>query len=102
MRAPATCRDFSYCISISSSGRVHLMVEVSLLTAFIAGIFSISSPCVLPLIPIYLTHIAGVSAGGSDRHARAIVLRNAVAYVLGFSIVFICLLYTSPSPRDRT
>jgi len=67
------------------------MVEVSLLTAFIAGIFSISSPCVLPLIPIYLTHIAGVSAGGSDRHARAIVLRNAVAYVLGFSIVFIAL-----------
>lgn len=67
------------------------MVEVSLLTAFIAGIFSISSPCCLPLVPIYLTHIAGVSAGGSKTHTRAAVMRNAVAYVIGFSLVFVAL-----------
>lgn len=67
------------------------MTEVTLLTAFIAGIFSISSPCVLPLIPIYLTHIAGVSAGQSSARTRVVVLRNATAYVLGFSIVFIAL-----------
>lgn len=67
------------------------MVEVSLLTAFIAGIFSISSPCVLPLVPIYLTHIAGVSVGGSGTHVRAVVLRNAMAYVIGFSLVFVVL-----------
>ena len=67
------------------------MTEVTFLTAFIAGIFSISSPCVLPLIPIYLTHIAGVSAGQSGARARAVVLRNAAAYVLGFSVVFIAL-----------
>lgn len=65
------------------------MVEVTFLTAFIAGIFSISSPCVLPLIPIYLTHIAGVSAGQSGTRARTIVLRNAAAYVIGFSVIFI-------------
>lgn len=67
------------------------MTEVTFLTAFIAGIFSISSPCVLPLIPIYLTHIAGVSAGQSNARARAVVLRNAAAYVLGFSVVFVAL-----------
>lgn len=67
------------------------MIEVTLLTAFIAGVFSISSPCVLPLIPIYLTHIAGVSAGESGAHARATVFRNAIAYVIGFSLVFVAL-----------
>lgn len=67
------------------------MTEVTFLTAFIAGIFSISSPCVLPLIPIYLAHIAGVSAGQPGTRTRAIVLRNAAAYVAGFSIVFIAL-----------
>jgi cytochrome c-type biogenesis protein len=67
------------------------MIEVTFLTAFIAGIFSVSSPCVLPLVPIYLTHIAGVSAGQSGARARAVVLRNAAAYVLGFSVVFVAL-----------
>ena len=67
------------------------MTEVTFLTAFIAGIFSISSPCVLPLIPIYLAHIAGVSAGQTGTRARAVVLRNAAAYVAGFSLVFIAL-----------
>jgi cytochrome c-type biogenesis protein len=65
--------------------------DVSLLAAFIAGILSISSPCVLPLMPIYLTHIAGMSVGESTQQVRGIVMRNAVAYVLGFSLVFVAL-----------
>jgi cytochrome c-type biogenesis protein len=65
-----------------------MVADVSLLAAFVAGILSISSPCVLPLIPIYLTHIAGVTVG--EGHAtRGVVMRNAVAFVLGFAIVFI-------------
>lgn len=40
-----------------------MVTDVSLLAAFVAGILSISSPCVLPLIPIYLAHIAGVTFG---------------------------------------
>lgn len=67
------------------------MAEVTLLAAFIAGVFSISSPCCLPLIPIFLTHIAGSSAGQTDAPARAVVLRNAAAYVAGFSLIFIVL-----------
>jgi cytochrome c-type biogenesis protein len=65
------------------------MNDVSLLAAFVAGVFSITSPCVLPLIPIYITHIAGVSAGESTAAARPIIMRNALAYVIGFSLVFI-------------
>lgn len=68
-----------------------MVSDVSILAAFIAGVFSISSPCVLPLLPIYLTHIAGVSAGEADRTARGVIMRNAAAYVVGFSIVFIIL-----------
>lgn len=65
--------------------------DVSLLAAFVAGVLSISSPCVLPLLPIYLTHIAGVSVGESERTARPVVMRNALAYVIGFSLVFVIL-----------
>lgn len=69
-----------------------MVTDVSLLAAFVAGILSISSPCVLPLVPIYLAHIAGVSAGEpSGGHARAALMKNALAYVAGFSLVFIAL-----------
>ena len=66
-----------------------MVTDVSLLAAFIAGLLSISSPCCLPLLPVYLTHIAGVSVGESQQTARPIVMRNALAYVAGFSLVFI-------------
>ena len=67
------------------------MTEVTLLTALIAGVFSITSPCCLPLIPIFLAHIAGSASGQSGARTRAVVLRNATAYVAGFSLVFIAL-----------
>jgi cytochrome c-type biogenesis protein len=66
-------------------------VEVSFIAAFLAGVLSISSPCVLPLMPIFLAHLAGASGGGVEGIARRRVLPNAVAYVLGFSLVFIAL-----------
>jgi len=68
-----------------------MVSDVSLLAAFVAGILSISSPCVLPLVPIYLAHIAGVSIGEGQGYPRAALMRNAMAYVAGFSLVFISL-----------
>ncbi len=69
-----------------------MVTDVSLLAAFVAGILSISSPCVLPLVPIYLAHITGVSVGEPPGgHARAALMKNALAYVAGFSLVFIAL-----------
>lgn len=75
-----------------ASGSFQVMAtDVSFLAAFIAGILSISSPCVLPLVPIYLAHIAGVSVGETGPDVRARVMRNAIAYVAGFSLVFVTL-----------
>jgi cytochrome c-type biogenesis protein len=58
------------------------MAEVTFFLAFIAGIISFLSPCVLPLLPGFLAYLSG---GNSDR--RTIFL-NSVAYVIGFSAVF--------------
>ena len=66
-------------------------IEVSFLAAFLAGVLSISSPCVLPLVPIFLAHLAGASATGIDGIDHRRLLPNAIAYVLGFSLVFISL-----------
>lgn len=68
-----------------------MSADIPILAAFLAGMVSIASPCVLPLVPIYLAHLAGVSVGQGDPIARRSVLANAAAYVAGFSIVFILL-----------
>lgn len=65
-------------------------MNVSLLAAFAAGIFSISSPCVLPLLPLYLAHLAGTGADGR-LPPRRIVLPHALAFVIGFGVIFVLL-----------
>jgi len=68
---------------------------VALLTSFVAGIVSFLSPCVLPLVPGYVSYIAGQSMGGSGSGprvgARLAALRLSAMFVLGFSTVFIIL-----------
>jgi cytochrome c-type biogenesis protein len=67
--------------------------EVGLLGALLAGVLSFLSPCVLPLVPAYLSMITGLtieelgSEGGSQRK----VLLSSLLFVLGFSLVFILL-----------
>ncbi len=66
------------------------MGEISLLIAFSAGILSFLSPCVLPIIPGYLSYISGVGAqeakeGGSFNWK---VFSASLLFVIGFSIVF--------------
>lgn len=68
--------------------------RVNLLTAALAGLLSFFSPCALPLVPLFLAHLAGVTGDGVGRGgapARMVLLRNAAAFVLGFSLVFIVL-----------
>jgi cytochrome c-type biogenesis protein len=68
--------------------------DVSYAGAFLAGMLSFASPCVLPLVPAYLGFLGGVTyaeltdAGPS---ARARVLPAALAFVLGFATVFVAL-----------
>jgi cytochrome c-type biogenesis protein len=75
------------------------MENVSLLVAFAGGVLSFVSPCVLPLVPGYLSFVSGVSVeelrGGEaqaiSREARGRVLRTALAFIAGFSVVFVAL-----------
>ncbi|GAB4179091.1 MAG: cytochrome c biogenesis protein CcdA [Geothermobacteraceae bacterium] len=64
--------------------------------AFSAGILSFFSPCVLPLIPSYLTYITGLSFGKLQEHhpgarVKMTVLAHSIVFILGFSTVFISL-----------
>ena len=65
---------------------------VGMLTAFAAGIVSFLSPCVLPLVPGYVSYVAGRSPDrpGHDP-ATATVLLCSLFFVLGFSTIFIAL-----------
>ncbi len=73
------------------------MESVSLLTAFGAGLFSFISPCVLPLIPAYISFVSGVSIdtlteGGEEAGNTTMkVFVSTLIFVLGFSAVFIML-----------
>ncbi len=64
--------------------------------AFAAGLASFLSPCMLPLLPIYLAQLVGQSAyqstGGQDgRPARFITFLHSVMFVLGFTLAFVAL-----------
>lgn len=72
------------------------MTDVNVFVAFVAGIFSFLSPCVLPLIPSYLSFVSGVSLEEmrSDQvaaHVRWRVALNSLAFIIGFSLVFVSL-----------
>jgi cytochrome c-type biogenesis protein len=70
--------------------------NISLLAAFTAGLISFVSPCVLPLIPAYLSFISGVSVEEmKSRDKKSQVLKkvslNTLLFILGFSVVFVAL-----------
>ncbi|MBJ6723932.1 cytochrome c biogenesis CcdA family protein [Geomesophilobacter sediminis] len=72
------------------------MKDVTLFMAFAGGILSFFSPCVIPLVPSYLSFITGISfeeLTGSDnrRQVLAATLKNSLLFVAGFSVVFILL-----------
>ena len=63
------------------------MIEISLTIAFLAGLVSFLSPCVLPIIPGFLAYLAGASLAESSSRRKDIFLAS-VFFVLGFSTVF--------------
>ncbi len=72
------------------------MPEVTLFVAFTAGLLSFLSPCVLPLIPGYISFIAGLSIEELQREEKKPglvwqVTLNSIFFVLGFSFIFIAL-----------
>jgi cytochrome c-type biogenesis protein len=64
---------------------------VSLSIAFFAGIISFISPCVLPLIPGYVSFICGTTLNDLDLKSKKFILQKSLFFSLGFSLVFISL-----------
>lgn len=65
-------------------------MNVSWLVAFVAGMGSLLSPCVVPLIPSYLTAMAGgnLSSAPTSR-MRSRIMTNAAAFIIGFSLILV-------------
>jgi cytochrome c-type biogenesis protein len=75
-----------------SSGSFSLRGPGGPLLAFSAGVLSFVSPCVLPLVPIFIAQISGASIeNGRVVASRRVTFTHAVAFVIGLSAVFIAL-----------
>ena len=64
------------------------------IAAFVAGLVSFLSPCVLPLVPGYVSLISGVGVEelkSQESHLLRKMMRNSISFILGFSVVFITL-----------
>ncbi|HLJ25695.1 MAG TPA: cytochrome c biogenesis protein CcdA [Candidatus Angelobacter sp.] len=65
-----------------------------MVAAFIAGLFSFLSPCVLPLVPGYVSMLSGASVEelqAGDRKLMKTVMLHSVMFILGFTLVFVTL-----------
>jgi len=75
------------------------VTQVNVLTAFLAGIVSFVSPCVLPLIPAYLSFLTGSSLeelkAQTAARERARVMIHALCFIAGFTLVFMALGFTA-------
>lgn len=74
---------------------VNLTTNISIMLVFLEGAVSFFSPCVLPLIPVYISYLAGngkkVNSDGTITYERKKVLLNTLFFVLGISSVFFLL-----------
>ena len=66
-------------------------MSLSFMLAFFAGLISFVSPCVLPLIPGYISFISGVSFNELNQKSKNFILKKSLFFSLGFSLVFILL-----------
>jgi cytochrome c-type biogenesis protein len=63
--------------------------NITIFAAFIAGLLSFISPCVLPLIPIYLGYLSGSTISGDEAPPRSYVFTHALMFVAGFTFIFV-------------
>ena len=72
-----------------------LEVQVSFPLAFLAGVVSFLSPCILPVVPSYLAFVSGLTLEelheGSTREVRRSALLNSTLFMVGFAAVFMTL-----------
>lgn len=72
--------------------QLQLEAGVPAITVFVQGLFSFFSPCVLPLIPLYIGYLSGggksVDESGHEVYGRRTVLRNTLFFAIGISFAF--------------
>ncbi len=64
------------------------MKDISGVVAFLAGVASFISPCILPLVPAYISYITGST---TQKKSRIFTVIRAVGFVIGFSIIFVLM-----------
>ncbi len=70
------------------------MAEITIFIAFIAGLASFLSPCVLPLVPAFIAYLSGTAAAEikeDSRKAKVAIFTNTLLFVVGFTLVFALL-----------
>lgn len=68
------------------------MENVSIVTAFSFGLLSFLSPCVLPMVPLYVSYILGETVGqNSPDSKKLLIFSKALGFILGFSTVFVLI-----------
>lgn len=67
------------------------MTNITLPIALAAGVLSFLSPCILPLVPIYIATVAGNSALTTSPPSRRYVVLHTISFIAGFSLVFTIL-----------
>jgi cytochrome c-type biogenesis protein len=77
----------------ASSGSLVLAIPVAL----VAGLVSFFSPCVIPLLPGYLSYATGLSGADLEHARRGRMLAGAILFVLGFSAVYVLVGFTAGS-----
>ncbi len=72
----------------------NFMTDVGVVTAFLYGIFSFFTPCVLPLVPAYITYITGLDLETLQKETtkKSRIFLSSLLFVLGFSVVFMLLV----------
>jgi len=70
--------------------------HVSITFAFLGGLLSFASPCVLPLVPAYVSFVTGISFeeltnSSDDKGIKKTIFVNSIAFILGFTVVFVGL-----------
>lgn len=78
------------------------MQDISIIVALLSGVVSFFAPCIIPLLPAYISYVTGVSIkelraeNGVEKYKREIV-SSSLWYVLGFSLLFMLMGTTAAS-----
>jgi cytochrome c-type biogenesis protein len=68
------------------------MEDVSIWLAFGAGVLSFFTPCVLPLVPVYLASVCGTEIlESAEKSGRFRIIFHSLSFVVGFTIIFVAL-----------